>query len=107
MAGRAHWLMGVLAALLALATRFAALAQYIPLFKKIFGDAQPSVSHPAPNNQAMTRQQAADVLGVSVDADQEEIRLAHKKMMQKMHPDRGGSEVLAKQINQAKEILLK
>ena len=107
--GRAHWLMGVLAALLALAGRVAQFAQYIPLFKKLFGDAsaQPPPAGNAPSNQSMSRQDAADILGVDVNADQEEIRLAHKKLMQKIHPDRGGSDALAKQINQAKDILSK
>ena len=105
--GRAHWLMGVMATLLALASRDAQFAQYIPLFKQIFGDAKaqqpPSGSSPA--NQAMSRQDAADILGIDINASQEEVRLAHKKLMQKIHPDRGGSDALAKQINEAKKVL--
>lgn len=105
MAGRAHWLMGVLAALLALAGRVAQFAQYVPLFKKIFGE--DAVASPSPaTHSEMTKQDAADLLGVEVTANKEEIRLAHKKLMQKIHPDRGGSDALAKQINQAKDILL-
>lgn len=107
--GRAHWLMGVLAALLALVGRAAQLAQYFPLFKKIFDGVQakqPPSGQPN-GNQLMTRQQAADFLGVGVNATPEEVRLAHKKLMQKIHPDRGGSDALAKQINEAKEVLLK
>lgn len=110
--GRAHWLMGVLAALLALAGRLAQLAQFAPIIKKIFGDA-----HAAPNKEPnqgaavntnnMTRQQAADLLGIEVNASDDDIRMAHKRLMQKIHPDRGGSDVLAKQINIAKDLLLK
>lgn len=110
--GRAHWLMGVLAALLALAGRLAQLAQFAPIFKKIFGDAQAaqnsdSNTGQAPNIGDMTRQQAADLLGVEVNASDDDIRTAHKRLMQKIHPDRGGSEPLAKQINLAKDLLLK
>ena len=55
----------------------------------------------------MGRQQAADILGVEINASDEEVRMAHKKLMQKIHPDRGGSELLAKQINTAKDVLMK
>ncbi len=101
--GRAHWLMGVLAAILALAGRVAQIAQYIPLFKKIFGQQVPPSQ--APTQQAMSRQDAADILGVDINASNEEVREAHKRLMQKIHPDRGGSDALAKQINNAKDIL--
>lgn len=101
--GRAHWLMGVLAALLALASRAAQFAQYIPLFKKLMGE---ETQQPVASKSDMTRQEAADILGVDVNSGAEEIRQAHKKLMQKIHPDRGGSDALAKQINQAKEVLL-
>jgi len=102
--GRAHWLMGVLAALLALAGRVAQLAQYVPLFKKLFGKEGAPPRQPAAQ-QAMSRQDAADILGVDVNAGKEEVRAAHKRLMQKIHPDRGGSDALAKHINQAKDIL--
>lgn len=47
------------------------------------------------------------VLGLSPGASREDIITAHRRMMQKMHPDRGGSDYLAAQINQAKDILMK
>ena len=119
--GRAPWVMGVLAAILALAGRMAQLAQFAPLFKKLFGDdaqagqnssgqgsaGDDSSEQQAQFSQTMTRQQAADFLGVDINASRDEIRQAHKKLMQKIHPDRGGSDALAKQINLAKDLLLK
>ena len=54
----------------------------------------------------MSKEMAAEILGLPVEANADEIRLAHKRLMQKIHPDRGGSEALAKQINQAKDVLI-
>lgn len=108
-AGRAHWLMGVLAGLLALAGRAAQLAQYVPMFKKIFGEermANNGAGHSSMPQSTMSQQDAADILGVEPSASPEEVRAAHKNLMQKIHPDRGGSDALAKQINMAKDILL-
>lgn len=55
----------------------------------------------------MTEQQARDILGVTESASQKDIINAHKRLMQKLHPDKGGSDYLAQQINRAKDILLK
>ena len=54
----------------------------------------------------MSRAQAAEVLGVGENASREEVVEAHRRLMQKFHPDRGGSNFIASQINRAKEALL-
>jgi hypothetical protein len=60
----------------------------------------------APDGRPMTREEAAAVLGVPPDADREAVIQAHRKLMARLHPDKGGSSYLATKINQAKDCLL-
>ena len=54
----------------------------------------------------MTASQALDILGLESGATREAIVAAHRRLIQKLHPDRGGSSYLAAQINRAKDVLL-
>ena len=53
-----------------------------------------------------SRAEALAVLGLQDDATEEDIIAAHRALIQKCHPDRGGNDYLAAKINQAKDQLL-
>lgn len=55
----------------------------------------------------MTQSDARSILGVGPDAGREEIEVAYRRLMQRAHPDRGGSPGLAAQLNAARDRLLK
>lgn len=58
------------------------------------------------HSAGMTSKEALAVLGLSEDATREDVVAAHRKLMQKIHPDRGGNDYLAAKINEAKDFLL-
>lgn len=60
----------------------------------------------SPASGRMGREEAFAVLGLKPGAKEKDIIAAHRRLMQKFHPDRGGSDDLAARINRAKDILL-
>jgi len=55
---------------------------------------------------SMSLEEAREVLGIDAEASTQEVEEAYRKLMLKMHPDRGGSAWLAAKINRAREVLL-
>ncbi len=78
------------------------LAQRFPGESPFGGGQQP----PPSNNTGMSRAEALAILGLGEEASDEDIVGAHRRLMQKLHPDRGGNDYLAAKINQAKDFLL-
>ena len=58
----------------------------------------------APEAPSIARARA--LLGVPEDADETMIRSAHRRLIASVHPDRGGTEALAAEINAARDLLL-
>ncbi|ACT69749.1 J domain-containing protein [Neorickettsia risticii] len=55
----------------------------------------------------MSKAQAREILGVSVNASKAEINKAYHALVQKVHPDKGGSHYFAQQLNKARDTLVK
>lgn len=70
-----------------------------------FGYQFEELNVPADNSE-MDVSQALQILGLAEGASKQEVLDAHRKLMQKLHPDRGGSNFLAAQVNRAKDVLL-
>lgn len=58
------------------------------------------------NATGLTRAEALAVLGLEEGASEEDIVAAHRTLIQKLHPDRGGNDYLAAKINEAKDFLI-
>jgi len=54
----------------------------------------------------MSRQDALRVLGLVEGANAQAVTAAHRSLIKKLHPDHGGSDFLAQQVNEAKKVLL-
>ena len=85
----------------------------IKMFRGVFGGkrtasgAQGQRSASASAAGSMTKAKAAEILGVKEGATPKEIKTRYQHLMKQVHPDKGGSEHFASQLNEAKDVLLK
>ena len=109
--GHLNIITAAIAGLVALLPRIIHLAKYLPFADRLYqqkkqANSSSSSSPPPRNKQNMSKAEALEVLGLHADYKKEDVIQAHRRMMQKVHPDRGGSDYLAAQINRAKDTLL-
>lgn len=109
--GKLNGVFALLGVALAFVWRLLPVAlKYAPYWQKLWGLFKQSKTYSQTSSRktsaSISREQAWQILGLKPGASEQEIRLAHKKLITKMHPDRGGSDYLAAQINLAKSVLL-
>jgi DnaJ family protein C protein 19 len=62
---------------------------------------------PMPPPRPSEESTALAVLGLGNGADEDDIRAAHRRLLQAVHPDHGGSAELTRRVNAARDLLLR
>ena len=97
--------------ILALLIKFKILGYIIyllPYILRIFSKVkQSNPNYSRKNIDISGIEEAYEILGLTMDASDEEIDRAYKELIRKNHPDMGGSEYIAKKINAAREYIIK
>lgn len=104
--GRIPWLFAMLSAATPWINRALTMKSMWNQFNQSAHANQQTKDHSA-SLEKMSAEEALEILGLSGNPSDEEIISAHKKLIQKIHPDKGGNEYLTTKINQARDVLLK
>lgn len=111
--GRIHVITAAIAGLLPLLKKLPALLRYLPSLSRYQHQRQQEQEkrgagrrEQAASSATMTVREACEVLGVDESCSRDEVIMAHRRLMQKLHPDRGGNDYLAAKVNEAKVVLL-
>lgn len=118
--GRLHWVGAAVAVVLPLLNRlWQTFGRHLPWIAPLIAKhaqsrqqkeqarSEQQREQETPRQPQLTVEEARKVLDVPANASRAEIIDAHRKLIQKFHPDRGGNDYLASRINAAKELLLK
>ncbi len=113
--GRLNWIFAAIGAALPIVWRLASLLRFLPWITRLLGmgsaqarqgKADEGQQGRKPGGSRMSREEAIEILGLEPGADREAILAAHRRLMQKLHPDRGGTDYLAARLNEARDRLL-
>lgn len=118
--GRVHVLTAAVAGLIPLLRKLPALLKMAPFIRRLFDQQKQQGrdgesarqgeggrgGRTAPGSPRMSVAEACEILGVAPTCTEDEVIVAHRRLMQKIHPDRGGNNYLAAKVNEAKSILL-
>jgi len=108
--GHLNVITAAIAGLVALLPRALQLLKYLPFLSRMYQQGRPGGQQantpPPQGGRSMSTEEAMEVLGIKPGSSREQVIQVYRRMMQKVHPDRVGSDYLAAQINRAKETLL-
>ena len=117
--GRMHWIFAIIGALIPFMRGLLGIGlQFLPVWLKYKNRQQPNQGQERQQTQSpvqsstMDDKEAQDILGLKGDIGRGEITAemindAHRRLIQKLHPDRGGNDYLAARVNLARDLLLK
>ncbi len=75
--------------------------------RKRFGNENQNRQESFENTGDPSLEEARLILGLEPQATRDEVIKAHRALIQKLHPDRGGNDYLASRVNIAKDVLIK